>query len=88
MEPVISAGSPPPPTSLVTKDLVVGTGAEASASSTVLVQYLSLIHIFHRHTGPVDAFTLTGRWHYLEYDFFSVAGSYICLLYTSTPAGW
>jgi quercetin dioxygenase-like cupin family protein len=31
----------------------------------------------HRHTGPVDAFTLTGRWHYLEYDFFSVAGSYI-----------
>ena len=40
MEPVISAGSPPPPTSLVAKDLVVGTGAEASASSTVLVQYV------------------------------------------------
>lgn len=31
----------------------------------------------HRHTGPVDGFTLTGRWHYLEYDFYSVAGSYI-----------
>jgi 2,4'-dihydroxyacetophenone dioxygenase len=31
----------------------------------------------HRHTGPVDGFTLTGRWHYLEYDFYSTAGSYI-----------
>jgi 2,4'-dihydroxyacetophenone dioxygenase len=31
----------------------------------------------HRHTGPVDGFTLSGRWHYLEYDFFSTAGSYI-----------
>jgi 2,4'-dihydroxyacetophenone dioxygenase len=31
----------------------------------------------HRHTGPVDGFTLAGRWHYLEYDFYSLAGSYI-----------
>ena len=31
----------------------------------------------HRHTGPVDGFTLSGRWHYLEYDFYSTAGSYI-----------
>ncbi len=31
----------------------------------------------HRHTGPVDGFTLAGRWHYLEYDFYSTAGSYI-----------
>ena len=31
----------------------------------------------HRHTGPVDGFTIAGRWHYLEYDFFSTAGSYI-----------
>jgi quercetin dioxygenase-like cupin family protein len=31
----------------------------------------------HRHTGSVDAFTSTGRWHYLEYDFESTAGSYI-----------
>ena len=31
----------------------------------------------HRHTGPVDGFTLRGRWHYLEYDFYSTAGSYI-----------
>lgn len=39
-EPVISPGTPPPPTSLVTKDLVVGTGATATASSTVLVKYV------------------------------------------------
>jgi hypothetical protein len=31
----------------------------------------------HRHTGPVDGFTITGRWHYLEYDFYSTPGSYI-----------
>ena len=31
----------------------------------------------HRHTGPVDGFTIAGRWHYLEYDFFNTAGSYI-----------
>ena len=31
----------------------------------------------HRHTGPVEGFTLAGRWHYLEYDFESTAGSYI-----------
>lgn len=40
VEPVISAGTPPAPTSLVTKDLVVGTGASASASSTVVVKYV------------------------------------------------
>jgi 2,4'-dihydroxyacetophenone dioxygenase len=31
----------------------------------------------HKHTGAVEGFTLTGRWHYLEYDFVSEAGSYI-----------
>ena len=31
----------------------------------------------HRHTGPVEGYTLAGRWHYLEYDFVSEAGSYI-----------
>ena len=31
----------------------------------------------HRHTGSVDAFTSAGRWHYLEYDFFVTAGSYL-----------
>jgi 2,4'-dihydroxyacetophenone dioxygenase len=31
----------------------------------------------HRHTGPVDGYTISGRWHYLEYDFTNRAGSYI-----------
>ena len=31
----------------------------------------------HRHTGSVDAYTSAGRWHYLEYDFVSLPGSYI-----------
>ena len=31
----------------------------------------------HRHTGPVDGYTTEGRWHYLEQDFYSTAGSYI-----------
>ena len=31
----------------------------------------------HRHTGPVDGYTIAGRWHYLEYDFYATAGSYI-----------
>jgi 2,4'-dihydroxyacetophenone dioxygenase len=31
----------------------------------------------HKHTGTVEGYTLTGRWHYLEYDFYSTAGSYI-----------
>ncbi len=39
-EPVIGPGSSPAPTSLETKDLVVGTGAAAMASSTVNVNYV------------------------------------------------
>jgi peptidylprolyl isomerase len=39
-EPTISAGTPPPPTTLQTKDLVVGTGKTATAQSTVTVAYV------------------------------------------------
>jgi len=38
--PVIGAGTPPAPTTLVTKDLVVGTGTTATSSNTVVVQYV------------------------------------------------
>lgn len=38
--PVIAAGSRPLPTVLQTKDLVVGTGATATSSNTVVVQYV------------------------------------------------
>lgn len=30
----------------------------------------------HKHTGPVHAFTLRGKWHYLEHDWWATAGSY------------
>ena len=30
----------------------------------------------HRHTGPVHAFTLRGRWHYLEHDWWAEQGGY------------
>jgi len=30
----------------------------------------------HRHTGPVHAFTLRGRWHYLEHDWVASTGDY------------
>lgn len=30
----------------------------------------------HRHSGPVHAFTLRGRWLYLEHDWEAVPGSY------------
>jgi quercetin dioxygenase-like cupin family protein len=31
----------------------------------------------HRHTGPVHAFTVSGRWRYLEYDDVNLPGSYL-----------
>ncbi|MBV9654651.1 MAG: 2,4'-dihydroxyacetophenone dioxygenase family protein [Acetobacteraceae bacterium] len=30
----------------------------------------------HRHSGPVHAFTLRGRWHYLEHDWVATPGDY------------
>jgi 2,4'-dihydroxyacetophenone dioxygenase len=30
----------------------------------------------HRHTGPVHAFTMKGRWHYLEHDWWAEEGGY------------
>jgi len=41
-KPQIAAGTPPKPSQLVVKDLVVGTGAKAAASATVRVQYVGV----------------------------------------------
>jgi 2,4'-dihydroxyacetophenone dioxygenase len=30
----------------------------------------------HKHTGPVHAFTLKGKWHYLEHDWWATEGGY------------
>jgi len=31
----------------------------------------------HRHSGPVHAYVLRGRWHYLEHDWLAEEGSYV-----------
>ena len=31
----------------------------------------------HHHDGAVHAYTLKGRWHYLEYDFVASPGSFV-----------
>lgn len=31
----------------------------------------------HRHSGPVHAFTLRGRWHYLEHNWGATEGRYV-----------
>lgn len=31
----------------------------------------------HRHAGPVQAYTLKGRWHYLEHDWQALEGTYV-----------
>jgi peptidylprolyl isomerase len=43
-KPKVSIPSGPPPTKLVIKDLVKGTGAAATASSTVNVQYVGVLY--------------------------------------------
>ncbi|MGZ4618206.1 MAG: FKBP-type peptidyl-prolyl cis-trans isomerase [Frankiaceae bacterium] len=42
--PTIGKGTPPPPSTLLTKDLVVGTGTAATATSTVTVQYVGTLY--------------------------------------------
>jgi len=31
----------------------------------------------HRHAGPVSAWVMRGRWHYLEHDWWAEQGSYV-----------
>ncbi len=66
VQPVVSAGTPPPPSTLVTKDLVVGTGATATASSTVDVKYVGANYTTGQDftsstwtTGKATSFALT-----------------------------
>lgn len=48
-EPGVAAGTPPPPTALTGKDLVIGQGEAASVTSTVKVQYVGAFY----NTGKV-----------------------------------
>ena len=43
-EPTVTPPSGPPPTKLETKDLIVGTGAEAKAGDTVTVNYVGVLY--------------------------------------------
>lgn len=66
VEPLPAAGTPPPPTSLVTKDLVVGTGKTASLTDTVLVQYVGANYA----TGKV----FDSSWQYHQPVSFPLSG--------------
>ena len=50
----------------------------ANASYTLLARFApGTILPKHRHFGEVQAYTLQGRWHYQEYDWFAGAGSLV-----------
>jgi quercetin dioxygenase-like cupin family protein len=52
--------------------------SDATASYTLLARFApGTILPKHKHFGEVQAYTLEGRWHYLEYDWFAGAGSYV-----------
>ncbi len=65
VEPVIAAGTPPPPKAIVTKDLVVGTGKAATFTDTVLVQYVGTDYT----TGKV----FDSSWQYNQPSSFSLS---------------
>ncbi len=44
IEPTVKPPSGPPPTKLVTKDLIVGTGPEAKAGESVTVNYVGVLY--------------------------------------------
>lgn len=66
-EPAVSIPAGPPPKHLVIKDLIKGTGPVATASSTVLVQYVGDLFKSHKQfdaswsdTGKPVSFSLSG----------------------------
>jgi peptidylprolyl isomerase len=65
--PVVSPGKLPAPTKLVTKDLVVGTGATATATNTVGVKYVGANYVTGKDftngtwtSGETASFPLSG----------------------------
>jgi peptidylprolyl isomerase len=70
-EPTISAGAQPAPTTLQTRDLVVGTGATAAATSTVTIHYVGANYADGKDFdaswtdpgGPTATFSLTNTVH-------------------------
>ncbi|KAF7589718.1 hypothetical protein BBP40_003916 [Aspergillus hancockii] len=64
----------------VADDLVVPTVLNVDEDKSYWVNLLrirkSVILSRHRHSGPVHATTLKGRWHYLDHDWWAIPGSY------------
>jgi 2,4'-dihydroxyacetophenone dioxygenase len=49
--------------------------SEETATYTLLVRFAAGVQLpIHRHMGAVHAYTLQGRWRYLEYDWEATAG--------------
>ena len=50
----------------------------ATGEYTLLVRFAPGVELpRHRHFGPVHAWTIQGRWSYLEYDWEAVTGTYV-----------
>jgi 2,4'-dihydroxyacetophenone dioxygenase len=59
-------------------DVKLLRASEVTASYTLLARFSpGTILPKHRHFGEVQAYTLQGRWHYKEYDWFANAGSLV-----------
>jgi peptidylprolyl isomerase len=62
-EPTITPPKGPPPTTLVTKDIITGTGAEAKAGDSVTVNYVGALYsngkVFNASWETKEPFTFT-----------------------------
>ncbi len=50
----------------------------ADGVNTVVTRFAPGVQLpTHKHFGPVHAYTISGRWHYLEYPWVAEAGSFV-----------
>lgn len=50
----------------------------ADGVNTILIRFAPGVQLpTHKHFGPVQAYTLAGSWHYLEYPWVATAGSFV-----------
>jgi 2,4'-dihydroxyacetophenone dioxygenase len=67
----------PQPTGMV-PDVFVGSALNVSQGYYINILRVRSSGVLsrHRHSGPVHAFTLRGRWRYLEHDWVASPGDY------------
>jgi 2,4'-dihydroxyacetophenone dioxygenase len=52
--------------------------SEETNTYALMVRFAPGVELpIHRHMGSVHAYTLTGRWRYLEYDWVATAGMFV-----------